>query len=470
MKKKYGTLLKNIGLFTIGSFGSKMISFLMLPLYTALLTTSDYGTVELLQSTAQLLMPILLLSIQDAMLRFGMDSKYKNEDVLSTSINIIIKGSILLIIGIVIIIVTDFIKMSVAYWFFLFLTFLIGALNNCLNIYLKVKNKATVIAIGGIICTIITCSSNVVLLLFVKAGILGYMISSIVGIAVQITYQIIFGRIYKDFHIMKYENLSKPMVKYSFPLIGNSIAWWINNASDRYILTWISGTAINGIYAVAYKIPSILTTFQNIFYNAWSISAISEFDKNDEDSFIGNNYTLYSFISMLICSIILLFNIQISKLLYTGEYFSAWKCVPFLLIAFLFNGIAQFEGSLFAATKKTKEVFYTTLIGAILNIIGNFIFIFKFGAVGAALSTMIGYGVTWILRTIFLQKFIKMNVNWKAHLLCIALIIIQGIVAVINSYYIVQITILAIILLFHYKYIYIILEKLFYKILKIKDV
>lgn len=59
-------------------------------------------------------------------------------------------------------------------------------------------------------------------------------------------------------------------------------------------MTFFCGTAINGIYAVSYKIPTILSTIQTIFYNAWSISAITEFDKDDRDGFIGNIYTIYS--------------------------------------------------------------------------------------------------------------------------------------------------------------------------------
>ena len=101
MKKKYNSLIKNIGLFTIGSFGSKIIAFFMLPLYTAILTAGDYGTVDIIQSTVSLLMPLLLLSIQDATLRFGMDSKYSKKDVLSTTINIIVRGTIILLFGVV---------------------------------------------------------------------------------------------------------------------------------------------------------------------------------------------------------------------------------------------------------------------------------------------------------------------------------------------------------------------------------
>lgn len=459
MKKKYSTLIKNIGLFTIGSFGSKIISFIMLPLYTTLLTTSDYGTVDIIQSTTQLLMPLLLLSIQDATLRFGMDSNYKKSDVLSTTINIITKGTIVLLIGIVIISCGNIITLSLEYWIFLFLTFWFGALNNCFNLYLKSKNKAKIIAVGGIISTFATCVSNILFLVIFKFGIAGYMLSNLIGVFLQLLYQIFLGEIFKDIHIKKYNNISKPMIKYSTPLIANSISWWINNASDRYILTWMLGIAANGIYSISYKIPSVLTMFQNIFYNAWSISAISEFDKNDEDGFIGNNYTIYSFISIIICSLLLLLNIPIAKILYSGEYYQAWICVPFLLVSTVFNGISQFEGALFAAEKKTKEVSITTFVGAIINIFCNVIFIYIFGILGASLATMIGYCITWGLRTLFVQRFIKMKVKWNIHLISVFLVIIQAILATLNDFYIIQMMILIVIGLIHYDYWGIIIRK-----------
>lgn len=462
MKEKYKNLFKNLGLFTIGSFGSKIVSFLLLPLYTFVLSTADYGTVDLLQSTAQLLTPILLLSIQDATLRFGMDPQYKKDDVLSTSINVIIKGTVILLLGICIIYSTGIFTISLAYWIFLFFYFLFGALNNCFNLYLKSINKASVIAIGGILGTIITCISNILCLIVFKLGINGYMISNVIGILFQVIYQILSGRIYKNFHIKNYKNISKPMIKYSSPLIANSVSWWINNSIDRYIITWIIGIAANGIYAVAYKIPSILTTFQNIFYNAWSISAISEFNHEDNDGFIGKSYTLYSFTSILMCSLILLLNIPIASILYSSAYFEAWKCVPFLLVSTVFNGIAQFEGSLFAAVKKTKEVSLTTILGAIVNVVCNFIFIYFFGIEGAAFATLLGYGLTWLLRTIFLTKFIKIKVNWKIHLTVIIILFIQSILTTLNVLYYIQVLLFIMIIFLNFRYI----NKLFSKLIK----
>ena len=461
MKKKYKSLFKNIGLFSIGSFGSKIISFLLLPLYTAILSTSEYGLVDLINSTAQLLIPVLLLSIQDATLRFSMDPEYKKEDVISTTLKIISIGTLVLITGIFIIAFFKIIDLSWVYWAFLLFTFLLGALNNCFGLYLKSKDKALTIAISGIICTLVTCVSNILLLVVYKLGINGYIISLTIGLLFQVLFQFFAGKLYKDIHIKNYNNLSKPMIKYSAPLIFNSVSWWINSASDRYILTWIAGVAVNGVYSVAYKIPTILTTFQTIFYNAWSISAISEFNKDDEDGFIGNNYISYSFLSIVVCSVIIAFNLQITSFLYSKDFFSAWVCVPLLLVSTVFNGISQLEGSLFAAVKNTKDVTKTTLVGAISNTVLNLLLIPILGVLGAAMATLFGYFITWVYRTIKLQSFIKMKVNWFSHIASLILLIIQAVLATLNILYPIQFVIIVLIIVLHRKYIKSIIFKLF---------
>lgn len=451
MKEKNKFLLKNIGVFTIGSFGSKILSFLLVPLYTAVLSTEEYGTVDLITTTASLLMPILLLSIFDATLRFGMDESYQKVDVISTSINIAIKGSVILVLGSIIISVTDFISISNLYLLFLCIYFIFGAINQILNLYLRAKNQASTIAISGILCTLVSCFSNIIFLLVFRLGITGYMISNTFGILVQNLYQLFIGGVYKDIKFQNYNDLSKPMIRYSAPLIANSLSWWINNASDRYILTFMRGVAENGVYSVSYKIPTLLSMFQQIFYNAWSISAIAEFDKNDKDGFIGNNYSMYSFISLLICSGLMIINIPLASFLYQGDYFIAWKAVPFLLMGTVFSGISQFEGSLFAATKNTKLVAKSTLIGAITNTVLNFILIYYIGFIGASLATLLGYFITWMLRTKYLRNFIQMKVNWQVHLFSLLLTFIQSILATVGVKLYLQILIFIFLIVINHK-------------------
>lgn len=431
MDDKIKNLSKNMLLFTISSFGTKILSFLLVPLYTYVLLAEEYGMVDLITTTVQLLIPMLTLNIQDAVLRYTLDKEYESDEVINIGLKIVFLSSLILGSVLLLAVRFDLIKIKSNYLLFLYVSYIVGALNNNLTMYLKAKNEIKTIAVWGVINTFVTCMLNLVLLLVLKVGINGYMIANISGVFIANIGMYINGKVYSDIKFRKYNNrgLTKKLLQYSTPLVANSISWWINNASDRYILTFFCGVTLNGIYAVSYKIPSILSTIQSFFYNAWSISAITEFDEEDSDGFIGNTYSRYSMFLIWLCSIILCLNIMLAKILYSKEYFQAWKYVPYLLVGTVFNGLGLFEGCIFTAVKKTKEVSKTTILGAIINILFNFILIPVFGASGASVATMLGYIAIWGFRTLSLRSIIRMKINWKKQGCCIFLLIIQAIVA-----------------------------------------
>ncbi len=428
---KYTELSKNAILFTISNFGSKIISFLLVPLYTYVLSTKDYGNIDLINTTVQLLIPILTLNIQDAVLRFALDKKYKKNDVINVALLILLYSNLILIVFVVFMGAFQVFNLTWNYWLFLYFSFMFGSLFNVLSMYLKASDQVRVLAIFGILQTLITCFLNLWLLLTLRMGIDGYFIANTVGIGISDLGLFICGKVWKNLNSKKVQwAIGKAMLTFSMPLIINSVAWWINNASDRYVLTWFRGAAENGIYSVAYKIPSILNTVQSIFYSAWSISAVTQYDRNDKDGFVGNVYKIYVAFSILLSSLIMVLNQPLARFLYAKDFYAAWRDTPPLLAGTVFNGLALFDGCIFTAVKKTKEVSSTTLYGAVVNIVLNFCLIPWMGGLGAAIATMIGYLVTWIMRTWKMRKYIRMKVDWKIQLVALALLLIQSIVAV----------------------------------------
>ena len=89
------------------------------------------------------------------------------------------------------------------------------------------------------------------------------------------------------------KNLAKEMLRYAIPMMPNSLSWWISNSSDKYIVTWFCGTAVTGIYSVAYKMPSMISVVVQIFYNAWSISAVDGFGSEETLKFYNSIYKKY---------------------------------------------------------------------------------------------------------------------------------------------------------------------------------
>lgn len=439
---------------------AEIISFLLVPLYTSVLSTGDYGTVDLINTTAQLLIPVLTLNMQDAVLRFCLDKKYKKEDVMSVSLRVntlagIGFGAVLLLLYFL-----NVIRLDGVYIVFLYISYVAGALFNSLQMYLKADNKVTVLAIDGIINTLVACSLNFLLLMVIKLGVNGYMISYASGLIVADLYAWLAGKIYTVIkNGVAQKRIFKEMLVYSAPLIVNSLAWWINNASDRYILTGMRSVAENGVYSVSYKIPTILSTLTNIFYNAWSISAITEFDNDDSDGFMGNSYSAFSMMTLLACSTIMIVNIPLAKILYAKDFFVAWKCVPFLLAGAAFNALALFDGCLYTAVKRTGDVSKTTLIGAGVNTGLNFILIYFFGAIGAACATMVGYLTTFVMRTKGMSSFLHLKTNWIKHFASYALLILQSFIALNGIGWILEIPIFFIIFILYKEYLGLVIKK-----------
>lgn len=454
MKDKYKYLTKNISLFALSNFLPKLLSIILIPIYTRCLSTAEYGISDLIATTVSLVLPIFTLDIQDAVLRYSMDNKYNKKDVFSISIKISLISFIILSLICILIKQFNILNIKNSYLIFFLITYVSNTIWNNISLFCKGIDEIKTVAIGGIIISVSTLFFNILFLTILNLGLNGYLLANCIGMILSILFVIKHAKLHKYLQIKTSKNTLKSMIKYSFPLIFSGIAWWINNASDRYMVSYILGISISGLYAAAYKIPNILAVFQNIFFQAWSISAIKEFDKEDKDGFIGKMFSLLNMSVVIISSLLMIFNIIIVKILFSTEFYDAWFFVPPLLISVVFNAMSLFIGSIFTAVKDTKTLSYSTIIGAITNIICNLIFIKRFGAYGAAIATLISYFIVLIIRQILLKKYIILKTNLKKEYLVYVLLIAQMILCKYGFKYIIfEIIILLLILILYSKQI-----------------
>jgi Membrane protein involved in the export of O-antigen and teichoic acid len=462
---KYKKLLSDTGLFAISNFASKLITFLLLPLYTSKLTTNEYGISDFIFNTINLLFPILTLAITEATLRFAFEKNVKKNEVLAISLFLILLNALILIS------ISPFIsKINETisnYWAFFILMYIGIVLNTCFSNYLRGCNKIKQFAIQGIFQTIIIVVLNIIFLLVFNMGLNGYLIATIGGFYFSLIFIIIYGDIWKELRHFKLNlNLIKEMLKYSIPMIPALIAWWMIMAVDRYIIIANLGLADSGLYSVAYKIPSILTAFTLIFTQAWQVSAIPNFGERDNADFFSKTYRYFNVISILICSILILLAEFLGKILFANNYFIAWTFVPFLLIAFVFSGLSGFLATIFVSAKKTNILFVSTCIGALIDLFLNIFFIKFFGLMGAAFITMLSFMIMWLIRLKMSHKFIKIETNllkdWLGYLFLLFQAFIMSQQTVL--YYLWSIIIVVIIFLLNIKDIFNLLTKTIYEI------
>ncbi len=449
---KYKYFLKNLSIFTISNFITKLLMFLMLPLYTSILTSKEYGTIDMITTTVNLAMPILTLCITEAIIRFTIEENTNKKQILLNSLNIAFKGYILLLL---ISAVAWLLGMELKTLILFNIYYLVYTVSSLLTYYLKGLERIKIIGWASVIRVIALILLNCLLLLYFKLSVVGYYASLIISDMIVI---IIYICNLKKYKVISNEEkdtaLKKEMVKYSKNFVLNSISWWINNASDKYILLLFYDLNITGIYSVAYKIPTIIEFVQAIYSQAWQISAIKEYDKENSAEFFSNMYKIYNIIILFFVCLILIFLKVIAKILFAKEFFIAWKYVPFLLLAILFGALSGFLGSIYAANKDSKMYAKSTAVGAIANIALNFSLIPNFGAQGAAIATCISYITVWILRLVFMKKYIVLDINLKKDLfsyllilvMCICIICFRTLIAQVIS-----ISILIILLLIYKK-------------------
>lgn len=465
--KKTSNLLKNTILFAVGSFGSRILSFLLVPLYTNYLSASEYGTADLIVTTYTLLLFIFSLSIFDAIIPFVIENYSNRENILSYAFKIIITGTIILG-GIVTIIPLIYKKFDWHYGTYILVGFILNAYNRLISNYLQSIDKVKEVVIGGILQTISMLLLNILFVAVFAWGMHGYLIALLLGCGISILYQVLILLKKGYYHISRHQlniDTRRAIIIFAVPLIFNNICWWINSSIDKYFISLICGAEQNGLYSVASKIPSIMTMCVSFFLQAWGISAIKEFDTKDEDGFFSNTYKIFNTLVTTLCSLIILFMVPIAKILFAKDFFEAWKFSEILVISGVFSALSSFIGAVFSSVKESKLYAVSTVAAAVINMAFNLLLIPKLEVFGASIATVISFMFVWVIRLKKSYQFVQWKLSIRRDCFCYAMLVGQAILGC-NNYYVMQIIPFIFIIIIQRRNI----KNILYKILKKKNV
>ena len=448
-KLKY--LSKNIALFSISNFVSKILVFLLVPFYTNVLTTYEYGIADIIQVTLLLLVPAVTMNIGEAALRFGVEEEKNRSKIFSVGTKYVIRASVIVAFvcfaarGVV-----SFLPMIQSSsveeikWYLLLFVFLFAAnaLYEFLILYFQGCELVETVVIGSITCTAATILFNLFFLLSLKIGLNGYVYSQILAFGLAAFVMISYGKKRVDNSCLSNtedetardskstDNLEERMLKYSKPMIAYSTASWVNNAVDRYFVLYMCGAAVNGVYGVAYKIPAILMVFQRIFAQAWQMSATKAHKDSDSDEFFSDMYKVYNSFMVLGCAALVLIVKPVAAFLFRKEFYEAWRFVPPLLISVIFGALTGFLGSICLAHKDSKSMGYATGIGAFVNVVLNLLLIPYYQAMGAAVATGISYFTMCMMALFFVKTHVKLDIAFLRNTISYALLIAESIIMI----------------------------------------
>ena len=421
-RSKY--LFKNVGILTISNFASKILVFLLVPLYTDILSTEEVGVFDLAVSTVTLLFPILTLNIVDAIMRFSMDKAKSKKDIIAIGIRFVALSWLIGGVIVVALKLTGLVPKIAGFELLIYLYFVFYIFYQLLLQFSKGLERVTDMGVAGVISTVAMIGGNILFLLVFRIGLHGFFLANVLAQilpTVYLFFRLKFWQYLKNFKIDK--ALQKEMLLYCMPLIATTLGWWVNNTSDKYVVAFMVSVSASGLLAVSYKIPQIINTLQGIFIQAWQISAIKEYEGKDKSEFYGKAFTLINVLMCAACAWLIILTKPLGFLLYKKEFFEAWQFVPFLLVSCVLNSASGFLGPILSAKKDSKSMAMSAVYGATANLILNIALVFLIGVQGATIATVISASIIYIVRKravgkdIAISRYSIVIVTWV--LLCV---------------------------------------------------
>lgn len=465
---KYKTLLSNTLLISMGTFGSKILVFLMVRFYTDYLTPSDYSTADLIAQTANLLFPLVSVGITEGVFRFVLDSNINKKSVFTYGALSIAVGALLFFAIVPLLsLINDFHGFM---WLIILYTMAMSYHSLCAQ-FIRAEGKTALFAVQGIINTALVIILNILFLAVWGMGVTGYVLSVIVADGISTLFLIFKEKLWRNLTLKLEKTVLVQMLKYSIPLIPTTVFWWITSVSDRYMVNGFIGSEANGIYAISYKLPTLLTIVSSVFMQAWQFSAVTEAegDKKEHSEFFSNVWGSFQAVMFIAGAVVIAFSKPAMKLLTTKEFYGAWEYIPLLAVSMVFTAFNSFVGTVYVVTKKSNISFITAFIGAATNILLNFLLIpSPLGVQGAAIATVTSYFVVFIIRAVNSQKYIPFRLYGWYIAVNTVIILLMAVIMILSPRYWVAFVAIALILMviINYKFLILCANKLLSPVLR----
>ncbi len=413
--------MKNTSMFALSEIAAKAINFILVPFYTHVLTTEQYGTADLVFTFSTLLSPLVMFSIGEAMMRFLLDKDADDSKIRHIEFLVIAFGFAVSLLSVPVIRCLPRVSRYAGY---IYAYLVLCALREATVGYLRGKEKLFRYAVCNIVNTALVAGLNIYFLVGLKLGVRGYLLAYIIATGTTAVMAFILGEQYKGYRHSKIDAaLLRSMVLFSIAVIPNSMMWWAINSSDHLMVSYMRGVEENGLLTVAYKIPALLTTFSTILMQGWKYSAISERGSADREEF--NNRALDMFFRgmLLVSALLLLCNRRIVGLLYADAYFNSWRATSFLVFGNLFLSMGTFFGTSYYVEKKMQGNLLSAVIGAAANITLNALLIPRFGAAGATMAAAASYIIIMVYRYFDTRKYLCLRFWTPGHAVSMGLLL-----------------------------------------------
>jgi O-antigen/teichoic acid export membrane protein len=408
---KWNSFLKNIGIYTLSNVLNAAIPFILLPVLTQHLSTTDYGIISNYNALINVLIPFIGLNLMAALQVVYVKNKNEIGSYISSGLflNLLLTSFFTILLFLF---KARLEKITGIPSSFIVLTAVYATYNNIVEVILslwRMEDKAIHYGIFRIGRTILELSIALILILIYNFKFEGSIlaISYAYGFGALLALIILIKRKIVTFQIKKAH--IQHLFAYGAPLIPHVLGSVIIMYSDKLMLSAMIGVSTNGIYSVGFMVGQVIGMLQNSFNQAWVpwvYKTLKSENEHGKKQLV--KYTYIHFIGIMLLVFLLWLTTPIIYHFIGKSFSSGMVLVLWISLGFAFNGMYKMVSVYFFYLEKTKQLAYVTILVALLNILLNYFWIPVFGFEGAAFATMTSMLVQFLVTWLWGTKFIKL--------------------------------------------------------------
>ncbi len=388
---------KHTSIYTVGSLATRAVGLIMIPIYTHFLTPREYGILDMLDLTIILLGMVAGMGMGSAIFRFyyATESPEERRDVVGSALLFatLLSG----LVGLAVVLGADQAAAAVfrapglsSYLRIAILSFWIGTIAETCRNYLRVRQRSAIFVVASLIQLVVGLGLNIYFIAFRHLGVLGFLLSSLItnllSSAALLTHTVI------DTGFSVSIPKTRQMVAYGAPFVLTGIGAFILNFADRYFLNVYAGLSQVGIYALGYKFGFMLNMLAVApFLQMWEAQMFVVEKEPNAPAVYARIFEYLAALLLLAVLAVSIFIKDILRVMASPEYFQAYRIVPIVALAYVFNGWAQYFRLGMILTRRTKVIAVIMTGTGILTLILYVVLIQRYHAIGAAVATLLSF-------------------------------------------------------------------------------
>ncbi len=405
-------MLKTTAIYFIGQMSTRVLSILLLPLYTNNIGTEAYGYFDIVQTYLNVAVPFLFFEVWSGLLRFTLEEETPKDKgrVITNSVFVSVIG--LVLFTAVFWAATGFIEIDYAPYVYAYAVtwmFQLMAMAACRGLQDNIGYALT-----GVIGVFTVTGVSLIGVFLFHWGIETLFISNILSFVVQGLFILWRTKLHRYIHprLIARDRL-KRLLWFCVPLSINSVFYWLLNSVNRVIIVQYLGYGANGVYSVANKLGNIVTAMVGIFMLSWqeTVYKLDYKNKNEIQDIYDQEFRNIKFLLALGVLMLVPFTRAFFNLLIGADYNEAFGLVPPMYFMVFLTSLNSFIDVVYSAVHDTRNLLYVKIIGGVVNLGAILLLIGSIGLYASPAAIILAQAATLVMNKIFLRRYVKIKIG-----------------------------------------------------------